>query len=89
LSEQDIKFLKENLPKWQRMAELYQIEGIDSQYAQLLVDIGENLQSLKKYDEDPSGLINKIETHNETNNDMRRIPSIEEVANWIEQANTL
>ncbi|MHA1378899.1 MAG: DUF4332 domain-containing protein [Candidatus Helarchaeota archaeon] len=89
LNEKEKKYFRENLPKWQKMAQLYQINGIGSQYSELLVEIGEDLNSLKQYDEDPSKLIKEIETFNEINNDMRRIPSIEEVANWVEQANSI
>jgi hypothetical protein len=88
-NEKETIYLKENLPSWQKMAELYQIEGIGRQYSELLVEIGEDLNSLKKYDEEPIKLIDKIETYNAIQNDLRRIPSLEEVVNWIEQAKTI
>ncbi len=88
-TKEEIDDLKYNLPRWQQMAELYQIKGIGSQYSDLLVEIGEDLSSLRRISLDPLDLLEKIETYNETHNDVRRIPSINEIKNWIAQSMAL
>jgi len=87
-SEAEIDDFHYYLPRWQQMAELYQIRGIGSQYSDLLIEIGENLSKLRK-EKDPLDLLEKIETYNAIRNDIRRLPSLNQIENWIQQSSAI
>ena len=88
-SDEEIKDFKYNLPRWQQMAELYNIKGIGSQYSDLLVEVEVNLDTLRNFSGDPRDLLDKIETYNTTHNDVRRLPGLKDLESWIEQAKSL
>ncbi|NHI92184.1 MAG: DUF4332 domain-containing protein [Candidatus Lokiarchaeota archaeon] len=87
LSQKEVEELYDLLSRWQHMAELYQIKGIGSQMSDLLVEVGENIRSLA--DRNPEELLVDIKRYNSIHNDVSRVPSIEKLKDWIEQAKTL
>ncbi|NVM04022.1 MAG: DUF4332 domain-containing protein [Candidatus Helarchaeota archaeon] len=89
LTEEEIADFLYNLPRWKKMAELYKIKGIGSQYSDLLIEIEVDLDTLRNYTEDPQDLLDKIETYNSTHNDVSRLPSLKDLESWIEQAKLL
>ncbi|MHA1786412.1 MAG: DUF4332 domain-containing protein [Candidatus Helarchaeota archaeon] len=78
-----------NIERWKQMAELFNIKGVGTQYADLLVEVGENLDTLRRFDGDPEDLLDKIEDYNEMHNDVSRLPSLKNIIDWIEQARAL
>ncbi|MFX0133416.1 MAG: DUF4332 domain-containing protein [Candidatus Hodarchaeota archaeon] len=88
-SEEEIADFVYNLPRWKKMAELYKIKGIGSQYSDLLVEVGVDLDTLKTFTGVPRDLLDKIETYNIIHNDVSRLPTLKDLENWIEQAKAL
>ena len=88
-TQQEMDSYLTNIERWRDMAELYQIKGVGSQYADLLVEVGENLHSLRSFTGDPEELLDKIEEYNDLNNDVSKLPSLKDIIDWMEQARSL
>ncbi|MFX1450188.1 MAG: DUF4332 domain-containing protein [Promethearchaeota archaeon] len=89
LSEEEIADFLYNLPRWKKMAELYKIKGIGSQYSDLLVEVDVDLDTLRNFTGEPLDLLDKVEKYNTINNDVSRLPSLKDLESWIEQAKSL
>jgi len=74
--------------KWANHADLYRIKGIGGEYAELLeaagVDTVPELAQRK-----PENLIAKMIEVNETKKLVRKLPTKDQVADWVKQAGKL
>lgn len=74
--------------KWVNMVDLYRINGIGSEYSELLEAAGvDTVKELKH--RVPANLTQKITEVNTQKNLTRRVPAESVVADWIEQAKKL
>lgn len=76
------------LLKWANMADLYRIEGIGSEFSELLEAAGvDTVPELAQRKAD--SLAKALAAANETKKLSRRVPSTKDVEKWIAQAKTL
>ena len=76
------------LLKCVNMADLFRINGVASQYAELLEGAGvDTVKELKHRNAD--NLAAKMKEVNDAKNLVRRVPALSMVSNWIEQAKKL
>ena len=74
--------------KWVNRVDLYRIDGIGSEYSDLLEIAGvDSVPELAQ--RNPENLTATLEEANLARNLVRRLPNVEMVANWIEQAKKL
>jgi predicted flap endonuclease-1-like 5' DNA nuclease len=74
--------------KWVNQADLFRIEGVARQYAELLEHAG--VDSVRELAErNPEHLYAKLEELNAAHHDVRSLPTAAHVKNWIEQAKSL
>jgi len=88
LRDDEKNVYKKQILRWREMATLYQLNGIRSQYSDLLVEINYNLQKLHDFKGSPQELWFEMKQYNEKTNDVSRLPPLKEVENWINQAKT-
>lgn len=74
------------IDKWQEHANLMKIDGIGPEYADALNQIGiDSVKELSK--RDPQGTLDKIvELDKKKPNVIRKLPTLENVKNWLTQA---
>lgn len=76
------------LLKWANMADLYRINGVGSEYAELLEEAGvDTVPELAQ--RNAANLAAAMAAANEQKKLTRRVPTASEVAKWIEQAKAL
>lgn len=74
--------------KWAQLADLMRIEGMGSDYSQLLWESG--VTSVPRLAaQKPKTLLKRLTKVIETQSAMRRLPQIEQIADWIRQASQL
>jgi predicted flap endonuclease-1-like 5' DNA nuclease len=74
--------------EWVNHADLFRIRGIGSEYADLLEEAGvDTVRELSK--RKAENLFLKLESVNQKKRLVRRLPSQEQVSDWIEQAKRL
>ncbi|MDO4691771.1 MAG: DUF4332 domain-containing protein [Porphyromonadaceae bacterium] len=74
--------------KWANMTDLFRINGVGSEYAELLEAAG--VDTVKELaHRNAENLLAKMEEVNETKKLVRRTPSIKNVEDWIAQAKEL
>ncbi len=74
--------------EWANLADLMRISGVAEEYANLLEEAGvDTVKELKH--RVPENLYAKLVEVNETKNLVRRLPSPEDVADWVEKAKNL
>ncbi len=74
--------------EWANLADLMRISGVAEEYADLLEEAGvDTVKELKH--RVPENLYAKLVEVNEAKNLVRRLPSPEDVADWVEQAKNL
>jgi predicted flap endonuclease-1-like 5' DNA nuclease len=74
--------------EWANLADLMRISGVAEEYADLLEEAGvDTVKELKH--RVPENLHSKLVEVNEEKNLVRRLPSPEDVADWVEQAKSL
>ena len=74
--------------EWANRADLMRVEGIGEEYSDLLEQTGVDTVNELKY-RNPENLYNALLEINEQKNLVRRVPSQEDVAKWIEYAQQL
>ena len=74
--------------KWVNMADLFRINGVASQYAELLEGAGvDTIKELRNRNaENLTAKMNEVNTEKKL---VRRTPSVKVVASWVEQAREL
>ena len=74
--------------KWVNMADLFRINGVSSQYAELLERAGiDTVKELRN--RNAENLAEKMNAVNIEKNVVRRAPSVKVVASWVQQAKSL
>jgi len=74
--------------KWANHADLNRIKGIGGEYAELLEAAGvDTVPELARRKAD--NLLGKMEAVNQAKQLVRKMPALQQVANWIEQAGAL
>jgi len=74
--------------EWVNHADLYRIKGVGSEYADLLEAAGvDTVMELAR--RNPESLYAKLVEVNQAKNLVRRVPSLDQVRDWIEQAKAL
>jgi predicted flap endonuclease-1-like 5' DNA nuclease len=74
--------------KWVNRADLFRIQGIGEEYADLLEFAGvDTVPELAQ--RNPENLYQKLATINQEKKLVRRLPAQDDVSNWIEQAKQL
>ena len=74
--------------KWVNMADLFRINGVAGQYAELLENAGvDTVKELKN--RNAENLVKKMNAVNDEKSVCRRPPSVKVVSAWIEQAKRL
>lgn len=74
--------------KWVNMVDLYRIKGVGSEFSELLEAAGvDTVKELKH--RIPANLAKKMTEVNEQKKLTRRVPTVEMLTDWIEQAKTL
>ena len=74
--------------KWVNMVDLYRIKGVGSEFSELLEASGvDTVKELKH--RIPQNLAKKMTEVNEQKKLTRRVPTVEMLTDWIEQAKTL
>ena len=73
---------------WVNHIDLYRLNGVDADYAELLVRAGVD-SVLELAQRNPSNLYDKIVLVNEEKNVARTLPSLEQVQAWVERAKVL
>lgn len=74
--------------RFANMVDLFRISGVGSEYAELLEAVGvDTVPELAQ--RNASNLTAKMEQVNQEKNLVRRVPTLSEVENWIEQAANL
>jgi len=74
--------------EWANLADLMRISGVAEEYADLLEEAGvDTVKELKH--RVPENLYEKLVEVNEEKNLVRRLPSPEDVADWVKQAKNL
>ncbi|MBD3205729.1 DUF4332 domain-containing protein [Candidatus Bathyarchaeota archaeon] len=74
--------------EWVNHADLYRIEGVEGQFADLLEEAGvDTVPELAR--RNPENLYNKIIEVNEEKNLVNTLPELNDVKEWVEQAKSL
>ena len=74
--------------EWVNLADLYRIKGVGSEYSDLLEEAGvDTVAELAK--RNAENLFKALKETNDHKALVRRLPTLEQVANWIEQAKKL
>jgi len=73
---------------WVNHIDLYRLNGVDADYAELLVKAGVD-SVVELAQRNPSNLFDKITQVNQEKNVARTTPSLEQVQGWVERAKTL
>jgi predicted flap endonuclease-1-like 5' DNA nuclease len=74
--------------RWTNHVDLYRIKGVQKQYAELLEAAGvDSIPELAQ--RDPTNLLAKMVVTNEKKNQVRKLPTHKQVADWIAQAKKL
>jgi len=74
--------------KWVNMADLFRINGVSGQYAELLENAGvDTIKELRN--RNAENLAEKMNEINAEKKVVRRTPSVKVVASWVEQAKSL
>ncbi|MGB9799364.1 MAG: DUF4332 domain-containing protein [Thermanaerothrix sp.] len=81
--------ISENLIlEWVNHLDLYRIKGVGSEYADLLEEAGvDTVPELAQ--RNPENLFNKLVEVNKEKKLVRRLPTLSQVKNWVEQAKQL
>ena len=74
--------------KWVNHVDLFRVNGIGDQYAEFLRAVGVDTV-LKLSSRKPEKLVAEMAQLNVTNRLVRRIPTIRQIENWIDQAGKL
>jgi predicted flap endonuclease-1-like 5' DNA nuclease len=74
--------------KWVNHADLFRINGVAGQFAELLEASGVDTV-VELAQRNPANLTSKMDEVNENRNLVNRVPSESETARWIEEAKTL
>ncbi|WMX16205.1 MULTISPECIES: DUF4332 domain-containing protein [unclassified Aureispira] len=86
--EQSTGIDKKRILDWIGMADLYRINGVGKQFAELLKVTGvDTVKELKM--RRPENLCEALEKTNETKKLTRAVPSLPQVKDWIQQAKIL
>lgn len=81
-------FSTDTIRDWANMADLMRINGVGGQYAELLEKSGvDTVKELRT--RNAENLAVKMEEVNTEKNLVNRVPSLDEVTKWIEEANEL
>lgn len=81
-------FSTDTIRDWANMADLMRINGVGGQYAELLEKSGvDTVKELRN--RNAENLTAKMEEVNTEKNLVNRVPSLDEVTKWIEEANEL
>ncbi|MBD3185873.1 DUF4332 domain-containing protein [Candidatus Bathyarchaeota archaeon] len=74
------------IDEWQEHADLMRLHGVGPEYSDLLNEIG--IDSVKELAQrNPENTLKKIEEHDKEQPDtVRKIPSLESIKKWIEEA---
>ena len=83
------KISEKLLDKWAEHADLMRIGGVGPEYSEVLNEIG--IDSVKEFaHRNPANTLERIKKLDEEKPDViRRIPTLEEITKWIEEAKTL
>ncbi len=74
--------------RWANMADLFRIKGVGEEYADLLEAAGvDTVPALAR--RNPLNLQRKMATVNNAKQLTRRVPTLEQVQSWVDQARTL
>jgi predicted flap endonuclease-1-like 5' DNA nuclease len=74
--------------EWANLADLFRIHGVGSEYSDLLEEAGvDTVAELAK--RNAENLFKALQNTNDRKALVRRLPTLEQVANWIEQAKKL
>ena len=74
--------------KWVNMVDLFRIKGVSEEYSELLKEAGvDTIPELSQ--RNPEHLYNMVVEINDKKNLVRRLPSENEIKDWIEQAKSL
>ena len=74
--------------EWVNRADLYRIKGVGSEYADLLETAG--VDTIRELAQRQAGnLFESLKTINEEKKKVRKLPTAEQVAEWIKQAKSL
>ena len=74
--------------EWVNLADLYRIKGIGEEYSDLLEEAGVDTV-VELAQRNPENLHEKLSAVNAEKKLVRRVPSLEEVQDWVEQAKAL
>ncbi len=74
--------------EWVNLADLYRIEGIGSEYSDLLEEAGVDTV-VELAGRVPENLYQKMEEINKAKNLVNKMPSLKQVSDWIAQAKAL
>jgi hypothetical protein len=89
LRQKEIDLYKNNILRWRDMAELYQLQGVRSQYSDLLVEVGLNLKALHDFQGSSKELLWKLEEYNDIHNDVSRLPTLKDIESWLKEAKSI
>ncbi|MBN1883217.1 MAG: DUF4332 domain-containing protein [Deltaproteobacteria bacterium] len=74
--------------EWVNLADLMRIKGVGEEYSDLLEEAGvDTVNELKN--RNAKNLYEKVKETNAAKNLVRRLPSLKEITNWIDQAKSL
>jgi predicted flap endonuclease-1-like 5' DNA nuclease len=74
--------------RWVNMADLFRIKGVGEEYSDLLEAAGVDTV-VELAQRNPDNLILKLKEAQAAKNLVRRVPSIKQVAKWVDQAKVL
>lgn len=74
--------------EWVNLADLFRIRGLGEEYTDLLEEAGVDTV-VELATRNPANLILKLKEVNEQKNLVRRLPSVKQVTDWINQAKEL
>jgi predicted flap endonuclease-1-like 5' DNA nuclease len=74
--------------RWVNMADLFRIKGVGEEYSDLLEAAGVDTV-VELAQRNPDNLILKLKEAQAVKNLVRRVPSIKQVAKWVDQAKVL
>ena len=89
LRQKEIDLYRNNILRWRDMAELYQLQGVRSQYSDLLVEVGLNLKALHDFQGSSKELLWKLEEYNDIHNDVSRLPTLKDIESWLKEAKSI
>jgi predicted flap endonuclease-1-like 5' DNA nuclease len=74
--------------EWVNLADLFRIKGVGEEYSDLLEEA--EIDTMKELrNRNPENLFNALKATNAEKRLVRRLPSLSEVKNWVEQAKSL